>query len=432
MRIQKWHPRLRVVATAAIYVVLETAGVRAWSDMSAFGRQTLALDVDLSGGRDGAGRRPNQAELPAPAALAAAAWMPTSIPPWGQVVGFELHGLDPDKLLRPGGKAALWALAATAAEFHPEREPLLLVHGIRGRPVEFQRIVDRFRSSRYQLYVLVYDSYHHRTSVSGHELADEIRRLQKEVLGAGRDITIFAHSMGGIVVRCALNELASNAEPSLRRFGQVRFVAVDTPWHGYPGPSDKGASRVLMALVRPLLADGLDEMRARSRLFEGDPGSHDPADRVGLLDVHLPDNVEIAIVSAQDGAKVLDYSKGELTALPQKLVDYYRHETPVRGQPRLLNYWKALLWSQPYSAFQDEMHTLADSGRLDAVAARVALERHFPRFPGDHEGVLRRSGEASLLDHLWTRYGEPSRSLSRWLVPEVGIEPTRGVTLSGF
>ena len=370
MRTHEWQRVLRVVAATAALVVPETTPLSAGSHISLPGRET-----------------------------------PRASPPHGQVIGFELYGLAPGKLLRPGGRAALWALGESAADFHPEREPLLLVHGIKGRPEEFQAIVDRFRSSRYQLYVLVYDSYHHRTSVSGHDLADEIRRLQDEVLGAGRDVTVFAHSMGGIVVRRALNELASSAEPSLRSFGKVRLVAVDTPWHGYPGPSDKGASGVLVALARPFLAEGLDEMRARSRLFAGDPESQNPADRLGLFDVRLPDNVEIEIVSARDGKKVLDYTKGALSALPQKLVDYYRYETPVRGEPRLLNYWKALIHSKGHFAFEDEMHALASARRLDAAAARAALERYFPRFPGNHEGILRRSGEASLLDHLWTRYG---------------------------
>ena len=33
----------------------------------------------------------------------------------GQVIGFELYGLAPGKLLRPGGRAALWALGENAA-----------------------------------------------------------------------------------------------------------------------------------------------------------------------------------------------------------------------------------------------------------------------------------------------------------------------------
>jgi hypothetical protein len=62
-----------------------------------------------------------------------------------------------------------------------------------------------------------------------------------------------------------------------------------------------------------------------------------------------------------------------------------------------MNFWRAILASSQYFDFQDEMRALADRGTLSEAALFRGLERHFPRFPGDHDGMLR--GKA-FLDYL--------------------------------
>src|SRR5436309_2744214 len=90
---------------------------------------------------------------------------------------------------------------------------------------------------------------------------------------------------GGRTLGFDLGSLATDADRPLGRFGRVRFIAVDTPWHGFPGPSDRGADAFLMAMARLVLPEGLDDMRAASAMFAGDPGSDDPVARAGLLNV---------------------------------------------------------------------------------------------------------------------------------------------------
>ena len=327
--------------------------------------------------------------------------------PNGRVLPLDLSQIDEDRLLRPGKKAAIYAVGSGPQDFHPEREPLVLVHGIQGDPKDLQAIVERFKDSRYQLYVLAYDDYGRRTSLNGNDFADELRCLQR-TLGPGRDATIVGYSLGGIVTRQALNELAVGPGRGLEKFGEVRFVAVDSPWHGYGGPSDAGVSGFFMNVARPFMADGLEDMRAESAMFAGDPDSSDPAARAGLLNVTLPENVSVDMVAAERGGDVLDYTEGVLADLPAKLVEHYKTDEPVRGDPRLVNYYHAILASDDYFEFQDEMRDLADQGKLTPAAVRAGLEKYYPRFPGDHSGIVREqpgAGKPSFLDYLSAKLG---------------------------
>jgi pimeloyl-ACP methyl ester carboxylesterase len=225
-----------------------------------------------------------------------------------------------NELLRPGKKGALYALGNSPADFHADREPLVLVHGIQGDPKVLQSVVDRFRdSSRYQLYVLCYDDNGRRTSLNGNDLAEEMRSLERR-LGRGRDVAIVAHSMGGIVARQALNQLSAGTGRGIERFGDVRLIAADTPWHGYPGPSDRGAEGVFMDIARAFMNDGLEDMRAASAMFAGDPDGPDPAARAGLLGVELADNVSTNLVFAAEGNNVSDYSESFLRPLAKSLL----------------------------------------------------------------------------------------------------------------
>jgi pimeloyl-ACP methyl ester carboxylesterase len=325
----------------------------------------------------------------AASAEVAAHGFPSPRAPNGRVLPTDLSKLDEQGLLKPGGKAALYALGSGPADFHPERQPLILVHGIDGDPKNLQAVADRFKNDpRFQVYVLCYDDDGRRTSLNGDDFAAELRSLQQKTLGAGRDVTIVAHSMGGIVTRRALDDLAVGPGGGLDKLGNVRFVAVDTPWHGYPGPSDTGIGGVMMSVVRPFMPDGLEDMRAQSAMFAGDPKSTDPAAKAGLFGVELPDNVDTELCFAQQGSDIQDYTEAELAPLAQDLADHFNDDKPVAGEPRLMNFWHAILASSQYDGFADELRDDADAGRITAATVQAALLKWFPRFPGDHDGVL--------------------------------------------
>ena len=156
---------------------------------------------------------------------------------------------------------------------------------------------------------------------------------------------------------------------------------------GYPGPSDRGADRLLIGLARPFLPPRVSGHAGQVSNVPGRPHSPSPIGRTGLLDVQLPSNVIIDLVFDERGPEVLDHSEGVLNELAGKLACYCRDETAVRGDARLRAYWKALMSSIQYFSFQDALRCLGDRGRLDARAVRRALEHYFSRLPNDHQGV---------------------------------------------
>jgi pimeloyl-ACP methyl ester carboxylesterase len=305
--------------------------------------------------------------------------------PNGRVLPFDTTSLPEDDLLRPGGKAALYALGGGPADFHPEREPLVLVHGIQGDPKVLQGVIDRFKTSdRYQLYVLCYDDFHgRRTSLNGKDFAEELASLQARTLGPGRDVSIVAHSMGGIVTREALNQTDAS------KLGNVRVFAADTPWSGYGGPSDRGLDGFMMGFVRPFMPDGLEDMRAKSTMFEK------------LFEKPLPDNISVHMAAAVEGKEVEDYTEGALQPLAGLIAARVNDDAEVKGEPRLMNYYRAMLSSAQYPTFRLELEDLSLGRRVTEADVRGLLEKHFPRFAGNHDGMLKpQASGASYLDFL--------------------------------
>jgi alpha-beta hydrolase superfamily lysophospholipase len=223
---------------------------------------------------------------------------------------------------------------------------------------------------RHQVYALDYPDFRVDPSLNGRALAARLAELRASY-GDGRPLLIVTHSLGGFVARAALNEMTASGE--LARWGRVRAVCVDAPWHGIPsGPFP--------------LPGSLDELRARSPLLED-----------GFLMRRVADNASIELVFASEGVAALDYTQGVLRDLPEKLARYYAAGEPVSGSPRLMNFWHALLWSAQYPPFRGELSARAAAGTLDAAAVSSALAEHFPRFPGGHTGVL---ASPELLDFL--------------------------------
>lgn len=317
------------------------------------------------------------------------------VAPNGLVLGYDLSQIHETQMFRSdhhhhGPHFALYPLDSEG-EFYTEKEPLLLVHGLEGGPKDFQAVVNRLRgSAEYQLYVAAYPDFQTRTSVNGNDFAAELRRLIAAV-GTGRDMTIVAHSMGGIVTRQALNDLV--ADGHMGEFGRIRVFAVDTPWHGYPGPEDG----LMMSFARPFLPAGLRDMRAASPMFHH------------LYSVELPETVSLHLVFADRRSEVMDYTDPPVSELVDKLADYYSYDTQIIGEPMVINFWKALLSSDAYAGCQEEMRRNADAGMLDAAQVDTILRRWYPKFLGDHIGVLHEHDEGGFIDYLEQRLAPPNQ-----------------------
>ena len=86
----------------------------------------------------------------------------------------------------------------------------------------------------------------------------------------------------------------------------------------------------------------------------------------------------------------------------------------VESGQQLLEHDPRLEAGQRGAELDLELRRLAQSDRLDERAARAAMARQFPRFPGDHQGVIAEQPRHGLLDHLSETLA-PQRPERPWL-----------------
>lgn len=278
----------------------------------------------------------------------------------------DLSAVVEDELLAPGRRPTLHAVGRLDAR----REPLIVVHGIQADFGDVAELVRRVTDEgTYQPYALAYADWRRRTSKNGDDLAALVHERFR-----GRRVTFVAHSMGGIVVRRALNRLA--VEEKLDDFPALRLFAVDTPWHGYDGPGD-GAR---MSFARPFMPDGLEDMRARAPMFRGDRRAEDLLDRLGLFGLDLPAHVAIRMVAAEQEDAALDHT--ELPRVPAELARLVNGEAlgpDVDLQTR--HVVLALRASEAWPA-------LSRLRPATEACVREALLELVPRLPGGHSTTL--------------------------------------------
>ncbi len=132
-----------------------------------------------------------------------------------------------DSLWRPvdfmlGGHAGVYLLDT----YDPEREPVLLVHGINGTPRVFSKLIASLDPERFQPWIYYYPS-----GIGLNENAEYLTNIMLELeLRHGIErLHVIAHSMGGLVARQFL--LNRHARQSPAEVGH--FITLSTPWGGH-------------------------------------------------------------------------------------------------------------------------------------------------------------------------------------------------------
>jgi pimeloyl-ACP methyl ester carboxylesterase len=136
-----------------------------------------------------------------------------------------------DSLWRPvdfmlGGHAGVYFLEP----YDPEREIVLLIHGINGSPRVFAELIASLDLERFQTWVYYYPS-----GIGLNENAEYLTNIMLELeLRHGVDrLHVIAHSMGGLVARQFLLNRRQRQSPA-----EVEtFIALSTPWGGHTAAS---------------------------------------------------------------------------------------------------------------------------------------------------------------------------------------------------
>ena len=111
-------------------------------------------------------------------------------------------------------------------DFDPEKIPVLLVHGVAGSPVHFEKLVARMDRKKFQPWVVFYPS-----GFNIPLIAEYLNSLTRElhVRHGFNTMKIVAYSMGGLASRAFLNVYAESPQP----FAVDCFITVSTPWNGH-------------------------------------------------------------------------------------------------------------------------------------------------------------------------------------------------------
>ncbi len=271
--------------------------------------------------------------------------------------------------------------------------PVVLIHGLDGAPDDLETL-GGYVAGRPGLrpWYFLYDdehSYLDRTAVGLARFIDELS--QKNV----STIAIVAHSMGGVVARCALNFLADKRwfrdpgtdsywgdvlpDHPAQQLTALRLLAVDVPWHGYLGPaSDRGPD---------VEERSWHDMVRNGPVFQA------------LYGVDLPAHVRVELVSANNH----DWGAGHMfdprcfaelsdNALDAIVALFEGDAGPLDAFPGASFMIDALMDDADFPQTYSELEAAVVAGTLDRDELLDILSKAVPPVPGGHTSVL---------DHHW-------------------------------
>jgi pimeloyl-ACP methyl ester carboxylesterase len=117
--------------------------------------------------------------------------------------------------------------------FSPKKVPVLFVHGAGGTPGDWRYLIEHLDRSTFQPWVVYYPS-----GMDLDFLARGFARWMSAIAARYelQRFIIVAHSMGGLVSRAAINDMADRPVGAKL----VQFVTISSPWNGYGAAASGG------------------------------------------------------------------------------------------------------------------------------------------------------------------------------------------------
>jgi len=112
-------------------------------------------------------------------------------------------------------------------KFDPDKTLVVFVHGIGGTPRDFKYLVDGLDKTLYQPWFYFYPTGMPLQKLAS-LLAETFRRMSKTQSYRHDRIILVAHSMGGLVVLSAINQLCINGAPPYLK----GYISFDSPYGG--------------------------------------------------------------------------------------------------------------------------------------------------------------------------------------------------------
>ncbi len=288
------------------------------------------------------------------------------------------------------------ALIAPYMRFRDSKVPVVIIHGY-GPAFLVRPLTLRLHRCSRQVMIVFYDNENTAPHESGRQIAQALVGIRDRYYKVGQPMDLLAHSMGGIVGRCALNYMQDPGwlgKPNaiMTReigggYGPIRFRTADTGIDGYGATSD---DEDLNEVVEESKESPLAEMYADSPVFQR------------LYSVKLP-NVDFQNTAAyRRKNRDIDYANSFPELTPERarrvVTSIVNGSEPL--EPQLRNLVRGLRSDSRYDTLCQAMRVAVSNQRISLVrkptkqflsVVTKIYDRVMPRVRGKHIWLLRDS-----------------------------------------
>lgn len=191
--------------------------------------------------------------------------------------------------------------------YDPNKIPVLFVHGVAGHPGHWENVAASLDKTKYQAWFIYYPSFF-RLKMINEFVAKFVTSMHKKY--KFNTMYVVAHSMGGLVARGTINQLANEGGADYIKL----FVSISSPWGGHE-MAEMGVSH--SPVVLPVWFD----VKPNSLYLMGMHGTSLPRDtRYALFFTHKG-GLGIMARDSSDGTITL---RSQLDPRVQDIADYMR------------------------------------------------------------------------------------------------------------